>query len=71
METLISNIKHAIFNNEVVTIGGGEFDRVDLHKIIMLYEAAKQAKEALTWLHGGEPLSTMEIDALNRLKEVL
>ena len=71
MKQLIVNIKHAIHNNEVVNIGGGDFDRIDLHKIVMLYEAAKQAKETLTWLHGGEPLPTMEIDALNRLKEVL
>jgi hypothetical protein len=70
MKTLIANIRYAIRNGESVTIGGGEFSPYELQKIVQLYEAANLAREALTWLHGGEPLPTMEAEALAKLKEI-
>ena len=64
MKTLISNIKHAIRNNETVTIGGGDFEAHELYNIIQLYEAALKAEIALSFTHGGKPLSSLEKEAL-------
>jgi hypothetical protein len=71
MKTLIANIQKAIRDNETVTIGGGTFIDHELYKIIQLYEAAKMAEEALTFTYGGEPLPTLEKQALDALRLVL
>lgn len=70
MKTLIANIQYAIRNGESAIIGGGEFGPDELQKIVQLYEAANLAREALTWLHGGEPLPTMEAEAISKLKAI-
>ena len=71
METLLANIKKAIRDNETVIIGGGSFINHELYKIIQLYDAAKMAEEALTFTYGGEPLPTLEKQALDALRLVL
>lgn len=71
MQTIIANIKHAIRNRETVTIGGGEFNSQELCTIIQLYEAAVKAQEALTFTYGGEPLPTLEKEALDALRLIL
>ena len=71
MKTLIANIEHAIRNREPAIIGGGEFGPEELQKIVQLHRAAELACEALTWLHGGEPLPTLEREALDKLKDIL
>lgn len=71
MHTLIANIKKAIRDNEIVSIGGGDFEAVELGQIIDLYNAATQAKDALAFLWGGEPLSSLEKQALDKLTKLL
>jgi hypothetical protein len=71
MKTLIANVMHAIRNNETVTIGGGEFSSTELYRIVQIYEAAVKAEEALTFSWGGEPLPTLEKDALDALRLAL
>jgi hypothetical protein len=71
METILANINHAIRNRETVTIGGGQFDADDLRKLVKLHAAAVKAKEALTWLWGGEPLASLEKEALDELRAAL
>lgn len=71
MKTLIANIQHAIRNNEIVNIGGGEFNGAELYRIIQLFEAAKKAEEALTFSYGGKPLPTLEKEALQALRLIL
>jgi hypothetical protein len=71
MKTLIANINHAICNNETVTIGGGTFEAHELYKIIQLYNAAQLAKDALLFDYGGEPLPSLEKEALDALRGVL
>lgn len=68
MKTLIANIRHAIQNNETVVIGGGEFKGEELYCVIQLYEAAELAETALTFSYGGEPLPTLEKEALDGLR---
>lgn len=48
MQTLIANINKSIQDNEIVTIGGGQFNSEELIQIIKLYEASKLAEEALS-----------------------
>lgn len=71
MKTLLANINHAIRNNETVFIGGGTFEAQELYKIIQLYTAAELAKEALLFDYGGEPLPSLEKEALTALIVVL
>lgn len=71
MKTLIANINHAIRNNEQITIGGGVFPAHELYNVIQLHKAAKLAEEALTFSYGGEPLPTMEKQALDALRLIL
>lgn len=71
MRTILANIQHAIHENETVTIGGGVFNRDELSDIVRLYKAAAKAKEALTWALGGEPMSSLEKEALDELREAL
>jgi len=71
MKTLIANIQKAIRDNEIITIGGGSFEAHELYKIIQLYNAANMAEEALTFTYGGEPLPTLEKQALDALRLVL
>lgn len=71
MKTLIANINHAIRNGETISIGGGDFGPAELHQITQLYEAAAKAEEALTWAWGGEPLATLEKEALDALRLIL
>ena len=71
MKTLIANVTHAIRNNETVTIGGGEFSSTELYRIVQIYEAAIKAEEALTFSWGGEPLPTLEKEALDALRLAL
>ncbi len=71
MKTLLSNIKHAIRNSETITIGGGDFEAHELYNIIQLYEAALKAETALSFTYGGEPLPSLEKEALEALRLVL
>ena len=71
MKTLLVNIQHAVRNNESVNIGGGLFEASDLHKIVLLYQAAIKAQTALMFDYGGEPLPSLEKEALEALKFVL
>lgn len=71
MKTLLSNINHAIRNKETVTIGGGDFEAHELYNIIQLYEAASKAEIALSFTYGGEPLPSLEKEALEALRLVL
>jgi hypothetical protein len=70
MKTLIANIRHAIRNNETVVVGGGEFKGEELYRVIQLYEAAEKAETALTFSYGGEPLPTLEKEALDALRAI-
>jgi hypothetical protein len=71
MKTLLVNIKKAVRDNEVIKIGGGEFSHNEIYKIIQLYDAAVKAQEALTFSYGGEPLPTLEKEALDALKLII
>lgn len=71
MKTIIANIQHAIRNGETVHIGGGEFSAAELYQIIQLHAAAQKAEEALTFSYGGEPLPTLEKEALDALRLIL
>lgn len=71
MKALLANIQHAIRNNESVNIGGGTFEASDLQKIVALYGAATKAQNALMFDYGGEPLPSLEKEALEALKLVL
>jgi len=71
MKTLLANINHAISNNEIVSIGGGTFEAQELHKIVLLYHAAQMAEAALSFDYGGEPLPSLEKEALDALRIVL
>lgn len=71
MQTIIANIKHSIRNNETVIIGGGEFSPNELRAIVILYNASNKALESLEFLWGGEPLGSLEFEAMNELKAIL
>lgn len=71
MKTLLANINHAIRNGNTVHIGGGEFGPAELYQVVQLHAAALKAEEALTFAYGGEPLPTLEKDALDALRLVL
>jgi hypothetical protein len=71
MKTLIANIMHALRNNETVTIGGGEFGSAELYRVVQLHEAATKAEEALAFSYGGEPLPTLEKEAIDALRLAL
>lgn len=71
MHTLLANINFAIRNRETVIIGGGDFGADDLRKLLQLHAAAVKAEEALTWSYGGEPLGTLEKQALDDLRAAL
>lgn len=71
MKTLIANINHAIRNNERIVIGGGEFGSAELYQVVQLHSAAVKAEEALTFSYGGEPLPTLEKEALDALRLIL
>lgn len=71
MKTLIANIQKSLRDNQTVNIGGGEFSNGELYKVIQLYRAAVLAEEALTFTYGGEPLPTLEKEALDALRLVL
>lgn len=43
MQTVISNIKHAIRNNETVSIGGGEFSPEELRDSLASIETMRAA----------------------------
>ena len=42
MKTFITNLKHAIRNNESVFIGGGEFNKHELQEVLLALETLEQ-----------------------------
>lgn len=66
MRTILTNINFAVRNRETVTFGAD-----DLRKLLQLHAAAFKAQEALTWSYGGEPLGTLEKQALDDLRAAL
>jgi hypothetical protein len=75
MKTLIANLKHAARNWDTVAIGGGCFSPIEIIEAIdqleALQKAARQAMEAMQWDVGGEPLPTLEVEAIAALKSAL
>lgn len=47
MDTFIANLKHAIRNQEIISIGGGKFSRSELKAIVAELEAAQKNAAAL------------------------
>ena len=75
MKTLIANLRHATRNWETVAIGGGCFSPLEiieaLDQLEALQKAARQAMEAMQRDEGGEPLPTLEAEAVAALKSAL
>lgn len=71
MKTLLANINKAIRDKETVIIGGGSFEAHELYKIIQLHEAAIKAHQALIFDYGGEPLPSLEKEAIDALNLIL
>jgi hypothetical protein len=71
LKILMANINHVIRNDDTATIGDGVFDAKELQSLIDLYKAAQLAEEALLFDYGGEPLPSLEKEALVALRAVL
>lgn len=69
--TLLANVKKAVRDKETVTIGGGEFNADELQELLKLESAARTALYALQWTWGGEPLPSLELQAINELKALM
>jgi glutamate formiminotransferase len=66
---IIDNLKHAIHNNETVTIGGGSFDKNELQEVLTYLVESDKALKAARLLcanlrHGGIGHKTL-VDAFH------
>ena len=71
MKTLIANIKYAIRNKEIITIGGGVFTPDEMQQIVNLYEAAINSVAIIKDSYGKGQIISGDDQACNLLNSAI
>ena len=71
MKTLIANIKYAIRNKEIITVGGGVFTPDEMQQIVNLYEAAINSVAIIKDSYGKGQIISGDDQACNLLNSAI